>query len=378
MSGTQSPIWSPCRIPTPGLYKNITLVVKVLRLRSSSLLPLPVRYKIMENMYYIGIDISKKKLDICVLSSQGVLKEITVANHQQAIICQMKEIIEEFGMAEGGFVVCAEHTGQYGYPLRRACDVLGCTLWMENPAQIKYSIGMTRGKNDRIDARRIAGYARRFSDRLRPFKSLPHELERLKHLEAERSLYLNDLSKYNAQMSDQKEFLPEDVCRRKAGRMAPLIRALKLSIKSIEDEMSGIISRSEKLSRQMELLKSVDGVGPVVALNMIVATEAFSRFDNARQFCCYAGVAPFAYTSGSSLHSRSRVSKRAAKRIKSLLHMAAVSVARRKDGQLKEYFLRKVAEGKNKMTVINAVRAKLVARMFAVIKNNQFYQPILS
>ena len=329
-------------------------------------------------MYYIGIDISKKKLDICVLSSSGVLKETVVANHQQAIICRMKEMIEEFEMPDGEFVVCAEHTGQYGYPLRCACDALGCTLWFENPAQIKYSIGMTRGKNDRIDARRIAGYARRFADRLRPRRSQPEELERLKHLEAERTLYLNDYSKYNAQMSDQKEYLPADIYRRKAKRLASLVRALKQSIKSIEDEMNSIIGRSEGLSRQMELLMSVDGVGPVVALNMIVATEAFTRFDNARQFCCYAGVAPFAYTSGSSQHSRSRVSKRAAKRIKSLLHMAALSVAHCKDGQLKEYFLRKVAEGKNKMTVINAIRAKLVARMFAVIKNNQFYQPVLS
>ena len=58
--------------------------------------------------------------------------------------------------------------------------------------------------------------------------------------------------------------------------------------------------------------------------------------------------------------------------------MAAVAIDHKKTGDLKTYFERKVAEGKNKMTVLNAVRAKLVARMFAVIRNNRVYQPILS
>ncbi len=128
----------------------------------------------------------------------------------------------------------------------------------------------------------------------------------------------------------------------------------------------------------MQLLQSVEGVGPVVAMNMIIATGAFTRFDNPRQFCCYVGVAPFAYTSGSSQHSRNRVSQRAVKYIKCLLHMSAVAITHKKTGELKNYFERKVAEGKNKMTVLNAMRAKLVARMFAVIRKNQIYQPILS
>ena len=108
---------------------------------------------------------------------------------------------------------------------------------------------------------------------------------------------------------------------------------------------------------------------------MIVETNAFRDFDNGRQFCCHAGVAPFKYNSGSSIHSRNRVSNKADKSIKTLLHLAAIVVAtRKKDGELRAYYNRKVAEGKNKMSVLNAVRAKLVLRMFAVIKFNKFYE----
>ncbi|MBQ4038481.1 MAG: IS110 family transposase [Bacteroidaceae bacterium] len=102
----------------------------------------------------------------------------------------------------------------------------------------------------------------------------------------------------------------------------------------------------EKSSRPL----SVDGVRPVVALNMIVITEAFTRFNNARQFNCFAGLAPFQYMSGSSQPSKARVSHRADKSIKSLLHLSAVSVIGRKTGDMKQYYLRKVEQGKNKTT----------------------------
>ena len=151
---------------------------------------------------------------------------------------------------------------------------------------------------------------------------------------------------------------------------------LQAAITSITAEMEEIIISTELLDRQMKLLMSIDGVGKVIALNMIIETEAFTRFDDTRKFCCHAGVAPFSYTSGSRQHSKNKVSHRANKNIKRLLHMAAVYITHRTGGELKGYYLRKVDEGKNKMSVINALRAKIVARMFAVIKRNEFYYPI--
>ncbi|KAA6312652.1 hypothetical protein EZS27_036450, partial [termite gut metagenome] len=109
-------------------------------------------------------------------------------------------------------------------------------------------------------------------------------------------------------------------------------------------------------------------------VKMIVETNAFRDFTDARKFCLHAGVALFSYTSGSSIRSRNRVSQRADKSIKSLLQMGALTVATRSKGELHEYYLRKVSEGKNKMSVLNAVRGKLVYRMFAVIRNNKFYE----
>ncbi|OAV68163.1 Transposase IS116/IS110/IS902 family protein [Bacteroidales bacterium Barb4] len=125
---------------------------------------------------------------------------------------------------------------------------------------------------------------------------------------------------------------------------------------------------------QHRQLCTVEGIGNKTAVKMIVVTKGFTDFTDARKFCCHVGAAPFSYLSGSTILSRNRVSQRADKSIKALLHMAAPVVAARCRGELHDCYERKAAEGKNKMSVPNAVRAKLVHRMFAVIRNNQDYQ----
>ena len=332
----------------------------------------------MDNFYFIGVDVSKKKLDFCVMFEGKVLHEEQVANHQKAVEGLINELKKDFGMTSEQFLICAEHTGQYTFPLACACKSVECRLWLENPSQIKYSSGVQRGKNDKVDAKRIAIYAARFGDKVRYYDRPTEQIERLKQLERERELYTGHLAAYKGQLKDQKDFMPEEIFRKKAARLQGLIDELQGAIDAIAAEVDEILRSTEVLDSQMCLLMSIDGVGRVVALNMIIETEAFTRFDDPRKFCCHAGVAPFAYTSGSSQHSKSKVSHRANKNIKRLLHMAAVANLTKKSGELNAYYLRKVEEGKNKMLVINALRAKLVARMFAVIKRNEFYSPIFN
>ena len=118
----------------------------------------------MDNFYFIGVDVSKKKQDFCVLFEGKVLREEQVSNHQQAVARLIGELKNDLEMDNEQFLICAEHTGQYTFPLVCACKSVECKLGLENPSQIKYSSGMQRGKNDKVDAKRIAIYASRFGD----------------------------------------------------------------------------------------------------------------------------------------------------------------------------------------------------------------------
>ena len=321
----------------------------------------------------IGIDVSKEKLDYCLRNEEKVLKETIVDNTISVIKSSLKELLKEHSLTD--LLLCAEYTGQYTYPLCCVCEELGIDLWLENPAQIKYRSGVQRGKNDKLDARKIADYALRYQDKVQLFTLPEKAIATLKQLLSERGMYLSDKGKYQGQLTDQKRFMSEEDYAKKSRRLRRQIKELEASIAEIEREIEELIKNDDMLARQHELLLSVDGIGEQTAVKMIVETNAFRDFDNGRQFCCHAGVAPFKYDSGTSVRSRNRISNRADKSIKALLHMAALSVAtRKKDGELHEYYERKVAEGKNKMSVLNAVRAKLVLRMFAVIRFNKVYE----
>ncbi|RYF13413.1 MAG: IS110 family transposase [Flavobacteriales bacterium] len=123
----------------------------------------------------------------------------------------------------------------------------------------------------------------------------------------------------------------------------------------------------------MKLITSVPGVGPVTGLQIIVSTNEFKSISDSRKLACYSGVAPFEHMSGSSVKRVTRVSNMSNKRLKTLLHTCALS-AKRYVPELKGYYDRKVGEGKHKMSVINAIRFKIIGRIFACINNDRLYQ----
>ena len=128
-----------------------------------------------------------------------------------------------------------------------------------------------------------------------------------------------------------------------------------------------------ELSKQAELIKSVPGVGKVLSWLLISKTDGFTTINCPRKLACYSGVVPFENQSGTSIYRKPRVSIFADKNMKSTLHLAAMSAIQNNE-ELKKYYKRKVEEGKNKMLVINAVRNKIIHRVFAVIKRQKPYE----
>jgi transposase len=132
------------------------------------------------------------------------------------------------------------------------------------------------------------------------------------------------------------------------------------------------IKSDDSLQENYHLVSSVKGVALINTVAILVATQNFTRFENSRQFACYAGMAPFGKQSGTSIHSKPRVSCLANKKIKVLLTQAAKCAAIH-DPNVKHYYERKLAEGKNKWLIINNIRNKMIHRIFAVVRNRQPY-----
>lgn len=322
----------------------------------------------------IGIDISKKNTDWCLMRGTEVVSYHHVDNEATAIGNHLQELMDLYLIDRCDLMVCAEHTGHYTYPLAVACQSMQVDLWLESGYNIKCEARKERGKSDKEDSRRIAEYGRKNQADAR-YHSLPErDMAVLESLLSERAGYVAERAKLEGQLNDQKGYTDTEVYKAKAKRLKRLVRQYDRLVEETEKELERLMRENKAMGHQAALLETIPGVGRQTAMRMIAATKGFTIFESGRQFCCYAGTAPFEYTSGTSIRSRHRVSQRADKSLKAMLHMCALTVARRsKANHFSEYYKRKVEEGKNPMSVLNAIRSKLVLTMFAVIRTNQPY-----
>jgi transposase len=322
----------------------------------------------MKEFSVVGIDVSKCSLDAFFKPCDAHMQ---IENNVQGFKAWYRQLL---ALTETGtkVLVVMEHTGGYSRMFERFLAEKQIDYCKVPALQIKRSMGIIRGKNDKVDAQRIAEYAWLRKDILVTTAPLDQSIERLKHLLALRAKLVKDRAGYVCRLKeirsteDLKNSDPILVIQHK------MVATISGHIKTVEQQIFEVINQQKELKSTFELLKSLKGVGPIVAAYMIAFTTNFSRFNNARQFNCYAGLAPFKYESGTSMKGRSRVSHLANKQAKTLLNLAACS-AIRYDHELKTYYENRLSQGMRKMACVNIIRSKIVARMFAVVKRGTPY-----
>jgi transposase len=310
----------------------------------------------------IGADLSKRTIDLfCHLFN----KHIRIDNNQSGYK-ELLKWIQQHQINASELMIVMEHTGLYSFCFEKFLHEHQISFTKVNALAIKRSIGLVRGKSDKIDARRIAEYGYEKRSRLLAEVPTSRELQRLRLLHSTRerlvkqkAALLNAMKEYgNIGLSKQDSIMRSQ---------ARIIKNLEKEISKMEAEVNDIIKNNPSLQQNHLLLQSIKGVGKVLATATIIKTKNFTRFTNARKFACFCGTAPFENTSGTSIRGKTKVSHLADKHMKTLLDLSA-KTAIQYDKELREYYLRRTANGKSKMSTINIVRNKILYRMFAVIK----------
>lgn len=317
--------------------------------------------------YYIGIDLSKATFNYAIFYKQKLIEEGKVSNNNKAIRAWLKKL--PYPLQDCIFIM--EHTGVYNQLLIAQLVAKKLTVCVEKAMQIKRSVGDTKGKNDRIDAIRIAEYAYRFHDKLSIYMPKRKQLQQLKHLLSLRKRVMKIKNKLTVPLKELKIF-DKAAYKLQYQLSEPMINNVNQQIKAIDKQIKVLINTDEQLKQLNKLTTSVPGIGIITSAELILRSNEFTGITTAKAMASYAGVAPFKNESGSSIKGRNRVSHKANKNTKTLLHLAAMAAIR--SGEIKLYYERKVAEGKNKMLVINAVRNKLLHIVFACVEKNVTYQ----
>jgi len=316
-----------------------------------------------------GIDVGKMKNEIRIHTSQ---KYKSFDNTVKGITSMVKWTISKSNYRKEEILFAFEHTGIYSQQLSVYLTENGYNYVMLPGLEIRRSMGITRGKDDKVDAKKIALYAYRRKDELEPYK-LPEknvvEIKKMLHL---REKLVKQRSGYKATLGEYKSFL-----KRKENSMLfsvheKMIKELTKQIDKIDNSLMDIVNKDEKLKKLYKLITSIKGIGAQTALFMIAYTGGFTRFETWRKFASYCGIAPFPNTSGTSLRGRTKVSNLANKKIKSLLDLCAKSSIQW-NSEMKVYYEKRIAEGKSKMGTINIIRNKLLSRIFATVKRGTPY-----
>ena len=319
--------------------------------------------------FYIGIDISKKFFDVAIINGDGttsyVFENTKKGTNAFIRLLRNQKIKLEYTL------ICMEHTGVYGRLIIAKLVEKQAYLCVEMPIQITKSIGVQRGKNDNVDAIRIAQYAAKNYKELELYQPIPEVLEQVKIFLKIRRKLVNTRADINKYPNELNLFSPE-LGKLAKKNLKKINKNLCDEIDRIESEIKKLILSDDKLNKTVGLVTSVTGIGQITALHFTVFTNFFTKYDNPRQLACYCGVVPFEYTSGSSVFRKSRIHPMANRTLKKHLHMGALAAINH-DPEIKAYFERKVEEGKNKMLIINNVRNKHVHRICAVIKRQEPY-----
>jgi len=313
----------------------------------------------MKVQHIIGADLSKRTIDLFYRS------HLQIENSKNGFK-EMIRWIKEQNINASEVMIVMEHTGLYSFCFENFLHEHCIAFSKVNALAVKRSIGLVRGKSDKIDARRLAqyGYEKRETLSIEPLAS--KELQRLQLLYTTRERLVRHKAALLNAISEYKNIgvAESDVIMITQKRM---VKSFEKEVAKLQDEMDQIIEINPSIQQNLHLLQSIKGVGKVVSIATIIKTKNFTRFSNARKFACFCGTAPFEHTSGTSIRGKTRVSHLADKTMKTLLDLSA-KAAIQYDKELRGYYLRRTENGKSKMSTINIVRNKILYRMFAVIK----------
>jgi len=320
-------------------------------------------------MKYLGIDVSKAKLDCTLLDPVTDKRKAKVVSNDSAGLDALSVWLAKQGIALGEVHGVMEATGVYHEQAALGLTDAGMRVSVVNPAQIRdFAKGLAvRTKTDGTDSVALARYGALTQPA--PWVAPPLEIRELKALIARlEALEADARRELNRREKALVARAPALVQESLANHLASLNREIARLKQAIDDH----INRHPGLRADRERLLSIPAVGDKTANRMLAVLHS-RKFTRAEQVAAFLGLVPVEHQSGSSIQKRPRLAKNGDAKTRAVLYMAAI-VATQHNPHVRALYTRLCAKGKAKMAALGAAMRKLVHLCFGVLKQQTTYQ----
>lgn len=313
---------------------------------------------------YIGIDISKSYFDVAFYRTDRYVN-FKFSNDLEGF----KLLIKQLGDSKN-FHLVMEASGPYYLHLAHFFYEHGFTISVVNPLVIRRfcQMRLSRAKTDKKDAVMIAEYGQ--VEHPQAWVPAPMHIDQLRQMQAASDLLNKNKTNIERQVEAFKHGIITD---------PELIHLLKKEVERIEKKILFIEEKMQSIAEEyypemMKNLKSIPGIGKKTALLLIVISNGFKKFSNAKQLSSYVGLSPRIFESGTSVKGRSRITKMGMSRIRTMLYVCSWS-AKKCNKTCKDLYDRLVAAGKSKRLALIAVANKLLKQAFSIAINKRIFLP---
>ncbi len=311
----------------------------------------------------LGIDVSKRKLDVALLFNDKTVdkKFDNTASGCKLLIAWLETLHRE------SVHVCLESTGVYGDLVAHSMHDAGHVVSIVNPVRVKaYGVSaLRRNKTDKADARLIADFCLGRNPK-QWFPPSP-QLSKIQAL----SRRIETLEEMLRMEKNRLDVTPKDA----RSSVKRIIKTFEKEIQSLEKQIKDHIDQDPELKNKSELLKSIPGIGEKTT-RMLLGEVDFERFETAREVAAFAGVTPKQSQSGTTLKF-SRLSKMGSSRLRKRMYFPAI-VAVQHNKVIKDFAKRLATNGKSGKQIVCASIRKLLHIAFGVLKNQTAFDPNLA
>lgn len=318
-------------------------------------------------MFQLGIDVSKKTLDLCLLQEgvKGRVKTRKLKNDFNAVGTVVSWLRKQH-REPGDVHIIMEATGVYHESLAYGLHDAGAKISLANPHRSReFARGMDiLTKNDKVDAYMLACYGALKEPE--PWEPPPENVRYLSALLRRRDALVTDCSREKNRL---EKCQATNTSAAVAESIENVLQNLSAELQRLETLIQGHLDQHPVLKKDFDLLTSIKSVGFQLGLNMLVILRSH-RFDTAEQVAAFLGVVPVEKFSGTSVRGQSRLSKIGPPEIRAKLYLASLC-GLRFNPAMKAMYERLCQRGKAKMCAIGALMRKLVHWCYGVLHTQQ-------